>query len=49
MFTVVLPAGADVDPVEGAEGELYPPHAAKDSASTRTEVTRMNIFLDSPA
>jgi hypothetical protein len=43
IFTDVLPAGADVGPVEGAEGELYPPHAAKDMTSKSTEVTRINI------
>jgi hypothetical protein len=40
----VLPAGAGVGPVEGEEGELYPPQAVKHTASIRTEVTRVNIF-----
>jgi hypothetical protein len=43
IFTVVLPDGADVGPLDGADGELYPPQAAKQSASMRTDVTRVNI------
>lgn len=45
IFTVVLPAGPDVDPVDGDEGELYPPQAVKHIASMRTDVRRINIFL----
>jgi hypothetical protein len=49
IFTVVLPAGAGVGPVEGAEGELYPPQAVKAIASIRTDVRRISISFDSPA
>jgi hypothetical protein len=43
IVTVVLPAGAGVGPLEGVDGALYPPHAARQSVSIRAETTRIFI------
>ena len=44
MVTVVLPAGAGVGAVDGAEGALYPPQAEMHAVSMRTNAKRMDIF-----
>jgi len=44
IATVVLPAGAGVGPVDGVEGEVYPPHAARHIVSMRVDATRINII-----
>jgi hypothetical protein len=47
MVTVVLPAGAGVGVPDGADGALYPPHAARPIDKLRMVVMRRDMFSKS--